>query len=177
MTATCGKKREITNNRAYFSTERERKQMDRKSPNVVDFKMFMCVKALIRSGETQKNISEYMNIGEATVSRISCAEDWEDYMNRKLEAVFFSQQRKAQKKAAQAPAPAPQPVPQVPVPTPEPQPQIVEHRTNVTLQTTHYVSQKMDELIKLMTGISAKLAFVVDELTGTPIVKKEEKQA
>ena len=153
--------------------------MERKSPNIVDFKMFMCVKALIRSGETQKNISEYMNIGEATAGRISCAEDWDDYMNRKREAAFFAQQKKAQKKAAQVQAPAPQPVPQVfsPVPTPEPQPQVVEHRTNVTLQTTHYVSQKMDELIKLMTGISAKLAFVVDELTGTPIVKKEEKQS
>lgn len=146
--------------------------------NVVDYKMFMCVKALLRSGETQKVIADYMQLGEATVGRINRAEDWDDYQNRKREAAFFARQ-KTQKKPAQAPAPAPQPVPQVfsPVPTPEPQPQVVEHRTNVTLQTTHYVSQKMDELIKLMTGISAKLAFVVDELTGTPIVKKEEKQA
>jgi len=164
VTATCGKKREITNNRAYFSTERERKQMER---NVVDYKMFMCVKALLRSGETQKVIADYMQLGEATVGRINRAEDWDDYQNRKREAAFFARQ-KTQKKPAQAPTPAPEP---------EPQPQVVEHRTNVTLQTTHYVSQKMDELIKLMTGISAKLAFVVDELTGTPIVKKEEKQS
>ena len=50
----------------------------------------------------------------------------------------------------------------------------MEHRQSVTVQTTYYVSQKLDKLVELMTGISAKLAFVVDELTGCKPVNKEE---
>lgn len=47
----------------------------------------------------------------------------------------------------------------------EPVTQVVEHRQSITLMANHYLMEEVKKQTQLLTIISNKLAFVVDELT------------
>lgn len=55
---------------------------ERKKRVAVTEGIFRAVKALLRAGEKQAACADYMGVSVAVVSRISVAEDWEDYKNR-----------------------------------------------------------------------------------------------
>lgn len=136
----------------------------------VDARLFNAVKIMLNGGATYEEITDYLDVSSATIGRIRNAADFDEFIKAKKAACYMAKQKyisaKEKKEPEQAPAPAP-------VQAPAPQPEIVkEVRQSVTVQTTHFTMQKLDKIIELLTGISAKLAFVVDELTGAP-VKKE----
>lgn len=122
----------------------------------VDQKLFDAVKIMLESGATGPEIEKFMKISSWTISKIRSAENYEEY-----KAILAARALAMKEKAKKAPAEAQK----APSDVKQECPQVVEHRQNVTVQTTFYVSQKLDKLCELLSAISAKLAFVVDELT------------
>ena len=137
----------------------------------IDLRMFNAVKTLVAGGATIAECANYMSISTATVKYIKAAETYEEYRNIIAAVNIRKRERENAKKAA---AEAPSPVAPVPIPAPAPEPvkpaQIVEHKYDVTVQTTHYMSQKLDKIEELLKGISQKLGYICEDLYGS---KKE----
>lgn len=144
----------------------------KRSPNV-DKKLYDMVKILLSGGAKYKEIHDYTGLGDSTICRIKNSENYTDYQDQLVAMKMAWKKNYAKKKGAEE-ATATKAEQQKNQPEPKQEPQTIEHRQNVTVQTTYYVSQKLDAITELLKGISAKLAFVVDELTGIP-QKKEEK--
>ena len=109
--------------------------------NTVTEKDFNTVKLLTKGGAKLTECAKYAGVSVATVSRIRAAETWEDY-------------RKP-----------------TPVQKPEPKPEPVMNPTVVRVEATHYMMTEIQKTNEYLKAISAKLAFIVDELCGT--TKKE----
>lgn len=124
----------------------------RKGTTPVTERLFKAIKIMLDAGTPQKEVAEYMNTSTTTVNRINQCEDYEEYRTV-VSGIQIAMKKKAQEKKAQENAEG-QPV------------QIVEHRQNVTIQATHYMMTEMQKTNELLTAISAKLAFIVDELCG-----------
>lgn len=152
----------------------------KKAPNV-DQKMFDCVKILLQSGATRAEIEKYTGLGHTAIYRISVSETYADYKNLLAAIALEIREKKAKKAAEKAaaekaaaekaaaekkPEPEPEPAPEPEKPAEQPA-QVVEHRQNITIQATYYVSQKLDRIEELLKTISAKLACIIDDLYGT----------
>lgn len=129
--------------------------------------VFKAVKILSEGGATIKEISEYMKLGECTVTYIRRAETFEEY--KQIIAALHAkwrQKKAAEKAAKEAPKEEPkEPPKEEPKEAPKEEPKVVEHRQSITIQATHFMMQELQKTNELLTGISAKLAFIVDELT------------
>ena len=123
---------------------------------------FNAIKIMLKAGTEHVEVAEYLDVGAATVYKVSTCESWEEWNQMQKAAYLAALARKEKKEKEQQPESQPE---QKAVPEAEKQPQVIEHRQNVTVQTTYYVSQKLDKLCELLTAISSKLAFVVEELT------------
>ena len=119
--------------------------------NQVTQSMFNCVKRLLDSGAPVDEIVDYMKISATTVQRIRRAESLEEYKGMTYCAV---RAKRANEKKEPEPAPQVQEV-------------IHKHEQSVTLVANHYMAEEMRKQTELLTIISNKLAFIVDELTGT----------
>lgn len=97
------------------------------------------IKILLEEGFSAKQIAEMKNRDVDTIKMIHRSKDFQDYFDR----------RKAINESKRTPkAKNPQ-----------------ENRQTVTIQATNYMMQELQKTNELLTGISAKLAFIVDELT------------
>lgn len=136
----------------------------------VDKRMFDCIKMLLENGASYEECAKYMKVGLSTVGRIKAAETFEEYKQQmNVAALKYRQSKKAkqeQEKASSTPAKEEKPQ--------EPQPQVVEYRQSVTIQATHYVEMELKKHTELLTLISNKLAYIVEELAGP--VKGEAKE-
>ena len=120
--------------------------------------VFNAIKLMLKGGAAVKECSEFMNISTRTVSMIKVAETYEEYKNM----IFVKNNKRRWPTKKTEPEEKKQefsPVQDQPV-------QVVEHRQSVTIQATHYMMEEMKKTNELLTTISAKLAFIVDELTG-----------
>lgn len=99
-------------------------------------KTFTTAKILFKGGATAKQVSEGLGIGISTAGRIKANETYEDYQKAATSHTWTPKAEKQQ-----------------------------EVRQTVTIQATHYMMQELQKMNELLTGISAKLAFIVDELT------------
>ena len=122
-----------------------RKQMNEKTYN--------CVKIMLRGGAPFKEIEEYLGVSKATIGRIKASESWPDY-KQAMAAMAVKYREKKEEKPEQQQGQ-----------TPEPEPQVIEHRQTITIQATHYMMEELRRNNELLTQISAKLAFIVEELT------------
>lgn len=138
----------------------------KKRNRAITAETFACVKMLLAGGATRQEISKYLKIGVTTVNRIASADNYEEYKNilAAMNAQYHETYRA--KRLHLDTEPVQQEEKQEPV-VQEPPTQIVEHRQSVTVQTTHYVSQKMDRIEELLKTISAKLTCIIDDLYGT----------
>jgi hypothetical protein len=141
--------------KVHYSTEREKKAMENRMAKVTET-MFNAVKLMLRGGATLKECSEYMGISTGTVQVIKVSETFEEYKNN-----MFLRSRKSKGKW-----PEKKPEEKEKAPAPEQPAQVVEHRQTVTIQATHFMMEELRKTNELLTLISNKLAFVVDELTG-----------
>ena len=132
-------------------------------------KIFDCVKTLIDCGTPKKEIASYLKVSYSTVVRISQAETLTEYHNTVASvrrACYAKQSAKATKAdvtpaATKKDVPYPSPSVETAVPTtPEPVKPAV---TQVTVPWS--VQQLLMEQNKLLTLISDKLAYIVQELT------------
>jgi len=126
----------------------------------IDQKRFDAVKIMLESGATGPEIVKYMGISTWSVDKIKKAETFQEYKDI-LAAIALNQKKKNEKAVTEKS----ENVENDNAAHLAQQTQIVEHRQNVTVQTTYYVSQKLDKICELLTAVSSKLAFVVDELT------------
>lgn len=100
---------------------------------------FDAVKMLQKGGASVKEISKYLDLSEGTVYYIRQAESLEEY-----QAIIESKRN-----------------------PPKPQSEPPQVRQTVTIQATHYMQEEMRKTNELLTLISNKLAYIVDELCGT----------
>lgn len=99
-------------------------------------KTFTTAKILFKVGATVKQVSEALEIGISTAGRIKANETFEDYQKAVAGHTWTPKAGKPQ-----------------------------EAKQTITVQATHYMMQELQKMNELLTGISAKLAFIVDELT------------
>ena len=131
--------------------------------------MYWCAKTLLNGGASNKEVMDYFKLSDETVRRIKNAESYEDfrqytynykknYAAKKAAQEAAAKKAEAEKIAAQVGAiPAAQ-IPQATAP---------QKPVSVTVQATHYMDMKLDKLVELLTGLSAKLAVIIDDLYGT----------
>ena len=121
------------------------------TPRKVTPVIFAAAKRLQASGASLNEVCEYFNLSDRTVYRIFNNETFEDYNADTWE------------KRQQAKAIA------VKEKEPEPAVQVVrhEHEQSVTIIANHYMAEELKTQSRLLELISNKLAFIVDELTGT----------
>lgn len=137
----------------------------------VDLRIFQAIKTLLAGGATIKECADYMHVSDATVKSIKASETLEEY--RAIIAAYSARKRERQEKAKLAEQKLseekkPEAVKdEKPAAVPE---KIVEHRYDVTVQTTHYMSQKLDKIEELLKSISQKLGYICEDLYGN---KKE----
>lgn len=161
-------------------------EKNKRGPNV-DKKMFDLIKILIQSDTPYAEISEYTGVQKTTIARVRSAANWTEYCNILAAMALEQRQKKAAERKAKEAIKKEMEAKQKeqeakqkqafhnlePSPEEKKQEQVVkEVRQNVTVQTTYYVSQKLDAMTELLKGISAKLACIIDDLYGTG--KKED---
>lgn len=109
------------------------------------FKAIIC---MIRGGASDEDIKSSQGINEKTLAKIKKSnESYDTY--RKLHGSEVANMNRAKSK-------------------PVAQPQ------SVTVQTTYYVTQKMDKMTDLLTGISAKLAHMMEAVDAMMEIWKGE---
>ena len=122
--------------------------------------VFEAVKILLQGGASVKEICKYLNLSDYTIYVIKNVETYEEYEQHVAEKIAKSnaaraiKQKQAQENKSEAPVET------------KAATQVVEHRQTVVVQATHYMMEEMKKTNELLTTISAKLAFIVDELTG-----------
>lgn len=139
----------------------------------VDERMWWAVKTLLKGGSTIVDAAEYLMLSENTVSRIKQSETYEDY--KQIIAAMHAPYRKPKRTRLpdkkgepqqEEPKEEKQEAKQADSPKPV-EPQVIEHRQTVTVQATHYMMTELQKTNEYLKTISAKLAFIVDELCGT----------
>ena len=137
---------------------------------------FKAVKILLAGGASVAECAEYMQLGESVVYRIRMAESWEEYNQQNAARIIAEKKRKADKEKAAKQAAAKEvadkvgavPAKELVMPEEKTAEVIKEIRQTVTVQATHYMEEQQRKTNELLTLISAKLAFIVDELCGVP---------
>lgn len=122
----------------------------------VNEKLFKAVKAMTASGSSIEDIAEVAKIAPATVSRIRKALDLEDYYDDMATVARRNYERRKARREQTTCV-----VQEV---------QVEKHSINPTVvrvEATHYMMEEMRKTNELLTLISNKLAFIVDELCGT----------
>lgn len=115
---------------------------------------FITVKTLQEAGSSSQEIATYLKLGHKAVCVAYRSETYDEYKN---ECTAIAMRAKAKKKEEPVEAKTKQPE--------EPaQPKIVEHRQTITIQATHYMMEEMKDMKELLKVISAKLAFIVEDL-------------
>jgi hypothetical protein len=112
---------------------------DNMAKKMMTEKTFITAKFLFKGGATAKQVSEALGIGLSTAGRIKANETYADYQKSVKSHTWTPVAEKPQ--------------------------ETKETRYNVTIQATHYMEQELRKTNELLTFISNKLAFIVDELT------------
>lgn len=110
-------------------------------------KTFNAVKIMIAGGATMEEISEYLKIGRSTVYRIKSADSWDEY--KAILAAISIKSKGDGKKRKEAE-------------TPEVNPKQEAKSSQVIVPWT--MMQEVQKTNELLTLISKKLAFIVEQL-------------
>lgn len=111
---------------------------------------YNAIKLLLKGGASQAEASEYLQIAIGTVNRVKNTETFEEYNQQTAMITQAIAAKKAHKNNNETPQETPPANPTV-----------------VRIEATHYMMQELQKTNELLTQISRKLAFVVDELCGT----------
>ena len=127
---------------------------------------FKAVKILLASGAKHNECAESMGLSACTIGMINRSETFEEYRNNMYATSGSVRRKKKEAEAVKAVEDVSKPDVKEDLQRYEtPSAQVVEYRQNVTIQATHYMMEEMRKANELLTTISAKLAFIVDELT------------
>jgi DeoR/GlpR family transcriptional regulator of sugar metabolism len=124
---------------------------------------YKAVKIMLNGGATIDEVVEYLKLSSSTVRRIRATQNYEEYAEERRAKAYMQSKAIAARKAEAAkkaeetkqeelkPAEAPA--------------QVVEHRQSVTVIANHYMAEQLQKQTELLTLISNKLAFIIDQLT------------
>ena len=124
--------------------------------NIMTESKYNAIKMIVNGGAKISEAARYLQVSEATVSLVKASETFVEYKN------MMAAQTLAQKQARHNTQAQPGTKPQD-----KPAEVVKEVRQTVTIQATHYMEEQQRRTNELLTQISAKLAFIVDELCGT----------
>lgn len=123
---------------------------------------FKAVKTLLKGGASVREIMEYLQVSEPVVYGIKKVDTFEEYVNARTAKALEQKQvaaikaKEKEKAATEAkPEPKPEPVSEAKIKLPQ----------TVIFQPTHYMMQEMQKTNELLTLISNKLSYIVDQLT------------
>jgi len=125
--------------------------------------LFNCVKRLLKDGASAKEIAEYLDLSTSTIWRVRDSETLEEYDNNTK--VRTAQARAIAAKGRENAAEQ----------TPQQVEHIHHHEQSVTVIANHYMAEELRKQTELLTIISSKLAYIVDDLYGTS--QKQEGKA
>ena len=125
--------------------------------------LFNCVKRLLKDGASAKEIAEYLDLSTSTIWRVRDSETLEEYDNNTK--VRTAQARAIAAKGRENAAEQ----------TPQQVEHIHHHEQSVTVIANHYMAEELRKQTELLTTISNKLAYIVDDLYGTS--QKQEGKA
>lgn len=151
--------------------------------------VFNAIKTLLKGGANLEECSEYMKVSTSTVSLIKKSATYEEYRQncymtsaayRKKMAAMKAKEEEEKKrikeekqKQAKKVAEEVGAVPASEMVKQDPPTQVVEHRQTITVQATHFMDGKLDEIIKLLTVMNNKLGAIIDDLYGTGVKQSE----
>lgn len=125
---------------------------------------FDAIKILIQGGAKAAEIGKFLDLHENTVYAVKKCETYEEYEQFIAEKVAKRNAARAIK-MRQAEEKKEQEKPVEPVQAAEPvQPQVIEHRQSVTIVANHYMAEQLQKQTELLTLISNKLAYIVEQL-------------
>jgi len=128
-------------------------------------KIFTAVKILLESGAPVKEICKYFNLSNQTVYVLKNCESYQDYMQYVAEKTAKSNAARAIKsKRAKEAAKKAESQTEATAKEEQPVTQIVEHRQTVQITATHYMMEELKKQNELLTIISNKLAYIVEQL-------------
>jgi hypothetical protein len=124
--------------------------------NVMTESKYNAIKMIVNGGAKNSEAARYLQVSEATVCRVKASETFEEYKNMMAAQTLAMKQARHNKNKQAQPETKPQD---------KPAEVVKEVRQTVTIQATHYMEEQQRRTNELLTQISAKLAFIVDELT------------
>ena len=110
--------------------------------------VFDAVKICLNGGGSITETAKFMKLSQDVVRLIRDAENLDEY-----KALMFEKCNRKNKQVAAIKAKEGSTA------------QTVEHKHSVTIQATHYMESELKKQTELLTMISNKIAFIVDELT------------
>lgn len=119
---------------------------------MITLERFNCIKILLQSGASDEEVINTLKVNAHTLKLVKNSKTYADYKSQRSADLYALKAKNAPKKEE----PAQQ----------EQVTQVIEHRQNVTVQATHYMESELKKCVELLTGISAKVAFLVEELAG-----------
>lgn len=134
------------------------------SYNKVTKEKYDVIKILLKGGATVQEAADFVKLSSATIYTVRMSDSFEEYEQVAAQKALDRKRRMAAMKAKETEKkedPKPEVKPEVKPEEPKP-----ANPTVVKIEATHYMMQEMQRTNELLKGISAKLAFIVDELTG-----------
>lgn len=126
---------------------------------------YNAIKIILHGGATNMEAAKYMQVSTATVCRVKASETFEEYKNTVAEKTLAARKARENERKAQSVAKEPEKPAQIKQEAPATQ--VVEYRQNVTIQATHFMMQELQKTNEYLKQISAKLAYIVEDLYGT----------
>lgn len=137
---------------------------------------FKAIKILLNSGATYDEITDSLGVSSYVIRFAKVSETFEEYKHKmyvnsagyRKKMAAEQKKKEAEEKAAAEKAAAEKAAAEQEAKKAysEPEVQVVEHRQSVQIQATHFMTEELREMKELLKGISNKLAFIVEELTG-----------
>jgi len=126
--------------------------------NPLTQKKYSAIKIMLKAGTPVSEIVEYMEVSESVIYRVKNTEDYDEYQQSRRTAAIMA---KGRENAAEQ--------------TPQQVEHIHHHEQSVTVIANHYMAEELRKQTELLTTISNKLAYIVDDLYGTS--QKQEGKA
>lgn len=124
-------------------------------------KIFDAVKILFDNGATYKEVAEFFNFSLSTANSIKVSETYEDYKHTSIVRSGRVRAIKAKEKAKEEEKKQEEQRKQEEQKKSEPKPD----ETRGTVQIPFYITQEIKKQNELLTQISNKLAFIVEQLS------------
>ena len=120
--------------------------------------IFSAAKLLMENGANNTEVSKYLKVSMDVVAMFRKAETYEEYQALMYQYSQEMRKRQAAIKAKEQTKETAEPTQTTCKPE--------EINRVVTVQLSHYVMTEIQKQNELLTGISNKLAFIIDELCG-----------